>query len=376
MKIFHCGHCDQLIFFENVTCVNCGHLLAYLQDVADVTSLEPIGDELWRTSSDKKGKRRYRLCRNYREFNVCNWAIPSDDSSVYCHSCRLTRIIPNLENLADREAWARLETAKRRVIHSLLGLNLPVVSKAEDPEHGLAFEFLADLNPGAPGAAPILTGHENGVITINVAEADDAEREKRRLQLHEPYRTILGHFRHEVGHYYWDRLVRESSWIDGFRQQFGDERTDYGEALKRHHEQGAPLDWSVSFVSAYASAHPWEDWAETWAHYLHIHDTLETAIACGLSLRPKRSNEPAMKPDIALTGRRPPSFDGIIERWFSLTYVLNNLNRGMGLADAYPFVLSPPAVEKLRFVHDVVYRDPPSAANSSAKPQPSECVAP
>ncbi|MHC5540869.1 putative zinc-binding metallopeptidase, partial [Singulisphaera rosea] len=135
---------------------------------------------------------------------------------------------------------------------------------------------------------------------------------------------------------------------------FGDERQDYGQALQRHHQEGAPADWAASFVSAYASAHPWEDWAETWAHYLHMTDTLETAIACGLSLRPKRSGEPALKPNIEVIGPRPPAFDELVDRWLPLTYALNNLNRGMGLADAYPFVLSPPALEKLRFVHEVV----------------------
>src|SRR5262249_33453549 len=159
-----------------------------------------------------------------------------------------------------------------------------------DPERGLAFEFLADPDAGPDGspAAPILTGHNNGVITINIAEADDVERERRRNLMHEPYRTILGHFRHEIGHYYWHRLIKQGRWIDEFRKRCGDEQADYAQALQRHHQQGAPADWAVSYVSAYASAHPWEDWAESWAHYLHIIDTLETAVACGLSLRPRR----------------------------------------------------------------------------------------
>src|SRR5262249_38624632 len=170
----------------------------------------------------------------------------------------------------------------------------------------------------------------------------------------EPYRTILGHFRHEIGHYYWDRLIRDSDAIDEFRRLFGDERQDYDQALLHHHHQGAPADWPQSFVSAYASSHPWEDWAETWAHYLHIIDTLETAVDCGLTLRPKRTDEPALKPNVDVVGERRPPFDQIIERWFPLTYVLNNLNRGMGLRDAYPFVLPPPALDKLRFIHEVI----------------------
>jgi hypothetical protein len=354
MKIFHCGHCDQLVFFENTTCVNCGHTLAYLPDREDMGTLEPDGEERWRSLSPGAEGRAYRLCPNYSQQNVCNWAVPADDPNPYCLSCRVTRVIPDLSRPGVREGWAKLETAKRRLIYSLLCLDLPLASKSEDPERGLSFEFLADPDPNTPGAAPVLTGHDNGVITINVAEADDAEREKRRNALKEEYRTLLGHFRHEIGHYYWDRLIQGTDRIEEFRRLFGDEREDYGEALERHHQQGAPSDWEESFVSAYASTHPWEDWAETWAHYLHMTDTLETAVECGLSLRPKRSDEPALKPNIAVVGKRPASFDQMIERWFPLTYVLNNLNRGMGLQDAYPFVLSTPALDKLRFVHEVV----------------------
>jgi hypothetical protein len=204
------------------------------------------------------------------------------------------------------------------------------------------------------GAAPVLTGHKDGVITINVAEADDAEREKRRQQLREPYRTLMGHFRHESGHYYWERLVKDTAWIAGFRQWFGDEREDYGQALERYHRQGGPADWPEHFVSVYDSSHPWEDWAETWAHYLHVTDTLETAGCCGLSLQPRRSDEPALNADLILRGCRPESFDQMIENWFTLTYVLNNLNRGLGLQDPYPFILSTPAIDKLRFVHGLV----------------------
>ena len=356
MKIFHCGHCDQLLFFENTSCVHCGRLLAYLPDRTDMGTFERDGDGTLRAISPGIKKRAYRLCQNYNVENICNWAVDVDDPNPYCRSCRLTRTIPNLNVEGTRDAWVRLETAKRRLLYSLILLELPLANKIEDPELGLAFEFLADSPPGTPGAVPVLTGHDNGLIVINIAEADDAEREKRRHQMHEPYRTILGHFRHEVGHYYWDRLIKETDEIVEFRKIFGDEREDYGEALKRHYAQGAPKDWTDTFVSSYASTHPWEDWAETWAHYLHILDTLETAVACGLSLRPKRADEPSMAPDIPVVGQRPPAFDDIIDRWFPLTYVLNNLNRGMGMADAYPFILPAPALDKLRFVHDVIRR--------------------
>ncbi|MFO0890226.1 MAG: putative zinc-binding peptidase [Isosphaeraceae bacterium] len=364
MKIFHCGHCNRLVFFENTACVNCGHLLAYLPDRVSMGTLEPDGPQRWRPLPRAAESGAYRLCRNYSEQNICNWAVPEDDPNPYCLSCRVTRVIPALDRPGSREGWAKLETAKRRLIYSLLRLRLRLASKFEDPERGLAFEFLAD--PDMPGAPPVLTGHADGVIVINVAEADDAERERRRNALKEDYRTLLGHFRHEVGHYYWDRLISGSERLEPFRRLFGDEQQDYGEALRRHHDQGPPPSWANSFVSAYASAHPWEDWAETWAHYLHMTDTLETAVECGLSLWPKRSDEPVLVPDVAVVGERRASFDQMIDRWFPLTYVLNNLNRGMGLQDAYPFVLSTPAVDKLRFVHEAVTSEScPDAGRSS-----------
>jgi hypothetical protein len=362
MKIFHCTNCEQLVFYENIRCENCGHDLAFLPDLAVMVALQPAGADLWRPAAPETEGRTYRLCQNYSSQNVCNWAVPAADPNPLCRSCRLTRVIPDVSRPGHPEAWYRLEVAKRRLVYTLMSLNLPLANTFDDPEHGLAFEFLAD--PEEPDAPRVLTGHDNGVITVNVAEVDDAERERRRLQMREPYRTLLGHFRHEVGHYYWDRLIKGSARLEGFRRLFGDERADYDQALRRHYREGAPADWAQRFVSAYASSHPWEDWAETWAHYLHMTDTLEIAIACGLSLQPRCPDEPVLKPDLALSGDRPAPFDQMIGRWFPLTYVLNNLNRALGLADGYPFILSTPAIEKLRFVHETIA----SASRGSGEP--------
>jgi hypothetical protein len=353
VKIFHCDHCQQLVFFENIRCVNCGHALAYLPDLQDVGSLDLIGENRWRSPARAANDRTYRLCENYSRQDICNWAIPEPDANSLCQSCRLTRIIPDLSKPGHLAAWFRLESAKRRLVYSLLALKLPLATRADDPEHGIAFDFMAD-DPLAK--AVVLTGHNEGVITLSIAEANDAEREKRRLQLHEPYRTLLGHFRHEIGHYYWDRLIKDSERLEDFRRLFGDEREDYGKALERHYQRGAPADWRQHFVSAYASAHAWEDWAETWAHFLHMVDTLETAGACGLSLRPRRADEPALKTEITMLIEPIRPFDTMIERWFPLTYVLNNLNRGLGMPDAYPFVLPLVAIDKLRFIHDAITR--------------------
>jgi hypothetical protein len=354
MKVFHCDHCQQLVFFENTVCVSCGNTLAYLPDLDLIGSLEPLEGGLWRSPLARAEGSLYRLCDNYTKENVCNWAVPATDPHYLCRSCRLTRVIPNLSVPGHKEAWYKLEVAKRRLVYTLLRLGCPLEDKSADPERGLAYEFLAETQ--APGAPAVLTGHAGGVITVNVAEADDVERERRRINLHEPYRTLLGHFRHEVGHYYWDRLIKESPRVDDFRARFGDERRDYALALRQHYDQGPPADWQRRFVSAYASSHPWEDWAETWAHYLHMTDTLETAAACGLSLKPTRPDEPTLEAPLPSPGsRRFGDFDELIESWFPVTYALNNLNRGMGLPDAYPFVLPAPAVEKLRFVHETIH---------------------
>ena len=352
MRIFHCDHCGHLLFFENTECVSCRHRVAYLPDLRVIGSLEPDGPDDWRSPLPRAAN-PYRLCRNDKIEGICNWAVRADDDSPLCESCRITRVIPDLSDPAHRVAWYRLEVAKRRLLFTLVELGLPIANRRDDPSDGLAFDFLADAD--AEGA-PVLTGHTSGVITINIAEADDAERERRRSAMGEPYRTLLGHMRHESGHYYWDRLIGSTSEIEEFRSRFGDERVDYAESLRRYYESGAPAEWQERFVSAYAAAHPWEDWAETWAQYLHMVDTLETAAACGLSLKPRRRDEPSAPTIPSPVSPQPATFDRLIDSWFPLTYVMNNLNRGLGHADAYPFILSPAAVAKLRFVDEVVGR--------------------
>jgi hypothetical protein len=347
MRVLHCSHCDQVVFFENTQCVNCGFKLAFVPELSAMAAVEADSGDLWRMVSGSGEPRRFRLCQNYLQESICNWTVAPEDSEPFCESCRLTQVIPNLAANGNREAWYKLEAAKRRLIYSLRELRCPIQDRTSDPEHGLSYEFLANTDP----KKPVLTGHAHGVITVNIAEADDAERELRRLRMGEPYRTLLGHFRHEIGHYYWERLIRGSSRIEQFRELFGDERADYAESLKLHYEKGPPADWAERFVSAYATSHPWEDWAESWAHYLHMSDMLETAEDSGLSLLPRRRGEPTLLRAPSVTEQ---PFDQLIGNWFPLTYILNNLNRSMGLQDGYPFVLSTPAIAKLRFVHDTI----------------------
>ncbi|CAN5472482.1 putative zinc-binding peptidase [soil metagenome] len=364
MKVFHCDHCGQLLFFENFHCVHCKHLLAYVPELGVVTSLDPVENDLWTSPLPRAQGKTYRLCENYKLHNTCNWAMPSEDPNLLCKSCRLTRTIPNLEVHENAVLWYKLGIAKRRLIYTLQQLNLPIKSKAEDPEHGLVFDFLSDQL----SLSPVLTGHDNGTIVMNIIEADEVEREKRRVSMHEPYRTLLGHFRHEIGHYYWDVLIQNSPRLDAFRELFGDERVEYDKALKKHYEQGPPPNWQENFVSAYASSHAWEDWAETWAHYLHVTDTLETAADSGIHLRPKRSDEPALNEVVNPIDDTNISFDKMMDAWVPLTYVLNNLNRGLGMSDAYPFVLSESAMKKLRFIHETI--------EAIGKIQPTQAGAP
>lgn len=279
----------------------------------------------------------FRPCANYVESGVCNWLVPADSAHELCVACRLNHTIPNLSEPGNHALWADVESAKRRLIYGLFRLRLEILSKLDDPKRGLSFDIKSDA-----GDERVLTGHSDGLITLNIEEADPAKRERNRLALNERYRTLLGHFRHEIGHYYWDRLVGEGDRLEAFRKVFGDERTDYAKALERHYE--APLaDYHLRFISAYASSHPWEDFAETFAHYLHMRDTLETAQHFGFTSDTPRP-----------TGREPTVLSTLLDDWQGLTVALNALNRSMGLPDAYPFALTPPVEVKLAFVHELI----------------------
>jgi hypothetical protein len=347
VKTFHCDRCGQQVFFENVRCENCGGMLGYQPEHKAISTFEPHEDNLWRSLNPTNAGLLYKQCINYSREDVCNWMLAAAEPHELCASCRLTHIIPALSSEKNRLYWKRLEAAKRRLLYTLWDLHLQPTPKLDDPDGGLAFEFLEDTPQ-----KKVLTGHASGLITLNIAEADPAHRERTREQMHEPYRTLLGHFRHESGHYYFDRLIVDTRWQNPFRELFGDERRDYGEALQTHYKEGPPSDWDQRFISSYASSHPWEDWAETWAHYLHMIDTLDTAYSCGMTVKPKKASEP----ELVIQDRplRIASFDETMSDWFALTYVLNSLNRSIGMPDAYPFTLSGPVIEKLGFIHAVI----------------------
>ena len=341
------------MFFQNTQCLACQAPLGYEPGRGQVFALEPAAEPDHVQLAAEGG--RYRMCANRATPSVCNWLAPAGPERSLCAACRLNRTIPDLSVAENGALWHLIEIAKRRLVSLLITLGLPVQSRvSEDPARGLAFDFLRTPR----GGPAVTTGHAGGVVTLDIEEADDANRERIRARMHEPYRTLLGHLRHEVGHYYWDRLIDSSKWVEPFRAVFGDERAAYEAELQRHYQEGPPADWSLRFVSAYASTHPWEDWAESWAHYLHMVDTFDAALSYGLD---PASIQIAFE-DFDETALFQPEdqdasgFLHFVNSWAKFTAALNELNRGMGQPDFYPFVLSRPAVAKLQFVHLVIHR--------------------
>jgi hypothetical protein len=355
MITFTC-QCGNKLHFENSQCLACGSKLGFLPDENSLSSLVPIEGNRYLAATNNKS---YKSCKNYHEHEVCNWMVSDNDKSDLCQSCRLTEIIPDLTKADNIKLWYRIEKAKRRLLYTLNYLGLPIEGHDVDPEFGLSFRFMADkslpseFNDEFSPNERVMTGHSTGTITINLAEADPSTREETREKMNERYRTLLGHFRHESGHYYWDKLVRDSRWIDEYHELFGDETRDYQAALEYFYANGPIEGWEKSWISAYASAHPWEDFAETWAHYLHMIDTLETAHDFGFSVRGQTaaSESPMQYASGYFLGI---SVSELLDDWIRLTAALNAMNRSMGLGDVYPFVLSDQIVRKLDMVHRLV----------------------
>lgn len=361
MKLFSCPACRQVVFFENVVCERCGHALGYEAGSNRMRALE-ADDGIWKSVGEGSEGRRWKYCANYRQA-ACNWLIEGNNPDTLCRACRHNLVIPDLSDAQNVELWRRMETAKHRLFYTILRLKLPLVTRDERPE-GLGFEFLS-ADPAA--GETVMTGHDRGLITIALAEADDAEREKRRTSMGEPYRTLLGHFRHEVGHWYWDRLVRDGGALEACRAVFGDDTLDYGAALQQHYQNGPKPDWQAEYVSSYAGSHPWEDFAETFAHYFHIVDTLNTGYAWGMAVDPRVEDQGLLTTrldfdvfDDAVTIRQ------IADAWLPLAAALNSFNRSMGHQDLYPFVLTETVIGKLGFVHDLVHGRVGTAARKAA----------
>ncbi|MFN8071301.1 MAG: putative zinc-binding metallopeptidase [Mycobacterium sp.] len=336
MRDFLCPNCGQHLAFENSVCLSCGSAVGFSSDAMAFLVIDSDGGGGRSGAVDADA---YQLCANLHVAE-CNWLVEVRPVRLLCTSCELTRTRPADDDVAALAAFAEAERAKRRLIAELHELGLPVVGRDRDPDYGLAFDLLSSTGH------PVVTGHDDGIITVDLAEGDDVHREQMRVTMDEPYRTLLGHFRHEVGHYYFFRLVEgRPEYEDAFGRLFGDPDADYQEALDRHYQQGPPAGWEERFVSGYATMHAAEDWAETFAHYLHIRSTLDTAAAYGLA------------PATGTYQRKvlgPSAFDTIIAMWLPLAWSLNMVNRSMGKPDLYPFVLPGAVLEKMRLVHRVL----------------------
>ena len=335
MKRFECV-CGQRVFFDNTTCLSCGRGLAFDPWTLQIEALRDLSGGVFETTDG----RRVRLCRNTLDYGNCNWVIDAASGRQLCRSCGLNEMIPNLDRVGNLHLWSNVERSKRRMLYTLLVLALPVPFEAA--AGGLRFRILEDQrrNPDVDEDF-VATGHLDGLVTVNLAEADDVSRTEAQRDLFERYRTVLGHLRHEAGHYYFRLLTADDGMRSEVRELFGDERVPYGDALRAYYDEGPRHDWSVWHLSPYASAHPFEDFAETFAHYLHIVDALETAEEAGFRAGQVRP------------GAREPDW---IDRWMELSITLNELNRSLGKEDPYPFVLSTPIREKLRLMDRLVRR--------------------
>lgn len=361
MKTFRCA-CGNTLHFENTHCLVCERTLGFAPERLQIIALEPVDETIWRDAAANDTVLAYRQCQNYHKQQVCNWLVPVADPEPFCLACRLNKTIPDLTHSENHVLWLRTESAKRRLLYTLYRLHLPVQRRNTKHPQGLSFRFLASREPGefadtVEKQQHVITGHKQGEITINIAEADPVQRTAMREKMGEQYRTLLGHFRHEIGHYYWFKIIDTTPMMESCRQMFGDERQDYVSSLNRHYQLGAATDWSGTYISAYASSHPWEDFAETFAHYLHMVDTLDTAYDQNFAIRGKSVAKPvemASAQQFYSDARWKMSFDDMLRDWVNLTMAMNALNRSMGLRDAYPFALTETINNKLRFVHQVI----------------------
>lgn len=318
---------------------------------------------------------RYQKCDNNAKYQTCNGMVnlntftPVDDSDeVLCFGCRFNETIPDLSVVGHIPLWNKMETAKRRALYTLKALSLPVQNVTQNPKGGLSFDFTTDRDVNdhfvskLEGQVAVFTGHDCGHITINLAEADEVARSHTKQAMGERYRTLLGHFRHELGHYYFDVLIAGSPGKHALcKKYFGDDELSYQDALKKHYKDGAPKNWRDNFISEYATMHPYEDWAETWAHYMHIMDTLETAKNFSITGSIAGSKEELEEvgelklPQDASFFSGQTSITNILDTWMDFAVILNSLNRSMGMNDAYPFVLTQPVRTKLSFIHHAIH---------------------
>jgi hypothetical protein len=375
MKTFICSCKDQqILFFESNNCVACNRTVG-LDDNFDKVEPYELDQENGEYFKAARPEVRFQKCDNHANYNTCNGMVnlntfvpATNEGEALCFACRFNETIPDLSIVEHIPLWQKMEVAKRRALYTLKALSLPLHNIRQEPEGGLSFDFIADRDVSdhfvsqLKDTKMVFTGHDCGHITINLAEADDVARANTKMALGEQYRTLLGHFRHELGHYYFDKLILDSPEKHALsKKYFGDDALDYQEAMNTHYKNGAPENWRDAFISEYATMHPYEDWAETWAHYMHIIDTLETAQNFSItgSTSGNTNNDEDLAelnlPQDAYFFSSQTSITSILDTWMDFSVILNSLNRSMGLNDAYPFVLTQTVRSKLSFIHHAIH---------------------
>jgi hypothetical protein len=338
MRVFHCDRCGGIVAFAALACPACGAAIGYVSDQRTLRVVVPTSDPAvfrFDRGAPDDGRLMWR-CLNSAW--GCNWMLPADSEDTWCRSCQLTRGRPDVGRPAAIEAWMAAESAKRRLVHQLDELSLPVEIRSDTMPDGLVFD-LVHL-PGEGG----ITGHLDGVVTLDLAETDEHHRDVLRRRLGEPFRTVIGHLRHEIGHHFWARLVGQSNDLGSFRRLFGDERVDYAESVERYYADAGDAWDRTRFVTAYAAAHPLEDWAETFAHYLHILDAIDTAVAHDLV---PPDSAPLLVSDVVGT----LELTVILDAWRPINTAVNAIAETLGAPAVYPFDPVGVVVDKLAFVH-------------------------
>ncbi|ESQ75207.1 putative zinc-binding metallopeptidase [Asticcacaulis sp. AC402] len=353
MRLFRCDNCGNAIYFENRSCLKCGMQLGFVAEETCLHTVQPDAAQSDRWRRVDQQQFLYRFCGN-AAWDVCNWLVRAESEDAFCVACRYNGLVPNRKSEDGLRRWRAISDAQRHLFYTFLRWDLPRPGRTEDPVGGLRFDLKDDEILPDGSCKPVLIGHDEGHIVIRAAEADDPTREQQRAMMNEPYRTLLGHFRHETGHFIWNHMVRNTGKVDSFRAVFGDESVDYGQALQKHYREGPARGWGSNYISFYATSHPWEDFAECFAHVLHIVDSLETAHMFGINLAPARSG--IMPGDAGFDPYSVLDFERIAEVWIPLSLALNTIHHSMGERDLYPFILTPVIKQKLGYVHGLLTR--------------------
>jgi hypothetical protein len=330
--------CNRWLFFGNTACLGCDRSVGRCCACRAMASFSPAStSELF---SCDNCHAEVQPCAN-RNLGICNCFANQTDSTgnVLCTYCEFTRVVPPHDSPDKFSRWRELESAKRRLLIQLSGLEFPPFASKFVPTCPLVFEFKEDTVLPDGSIEAVFTGHENGVITINAHEADSVRREQSRVAFNEPQRTLIGHMRHEYGHFLDLCCIQGDLLRAKYVELFGDPATvDYAEAKTRYYAQGPTGNWPESYVSAYASMHPWEDFAETVNVYLDLMALAETA-----------RDQLGSNIDTSANG----CVATFISELLDLAITVSEFNFDMGLNALLPERFNDEVVCKLSYVHSL-----------------------